>query len=70
MPTVTVSSKFQVVIPQAVREKIGIKPGQKLHVLVDNNQVILIPVRSVREARGSLKFKDSDLQREEEDEGR
>ena len=70
MKTVTVSPKYQVVIPQAVREQIGLKPGQKMRVLAYNNQVILIPVRSIREARGSLKGIDSDVQREEEDEER
>jgi len=70
MTRVTVSPKFQVVIPQAVREKIGVKPGQKMQVLAYNNQVILIPVRPIREARGSLKGIDSDVQREEEDEER
>jgi len=70
MKTVTVSPKYQVVIPQAVREQIGVKPGQKMRVLAYNNQVILIPVRSIREARGSLKGIDSDVQREEEDEER
>ena len=70
MKTVTVSPKYQVVIQQAVREQIGVKPGQKMRVLAYNNQVILIPVRSIREARGSLKGIDSDVQREEEDEER
>ena len=70
MNTITVSPKFQVVIPRAVREKIGIKPGQKMQVLAYNNQVILIPVRSIRQARGSLKGMDTDVQREEEDEER
>ena len=70
MPTVTVSSQFQVVIPQAIREVIGVKPGQKMQVLAYNNQVILILVRSIREGRGSIKGMDSDVQREEEDEER
>ena len=58
------------VIPQAVREKIGVKPGQRMQVLAYNNQVILIPVCSIREARGSIKVMDTDVQREEEDEER
>ena len=70
MNTVTVSPKFQVVIPQAVREQIGLKPGQKMQILAYNNQGILIPVRSIREARGSIKGMHTDVQREEEDEER
>jgi len=70
MNTITVSPKFQVVIPQAVRKHIGLKPGQKMQVLAYNNQVILIPVRSIREARGSIKGMDTDVQCEEENEER
>ena len=53
-----------------MREKIGVKPGQRMQVLAYNNQVILIPVCSIREARGSIKVMDTDVQREEEDEER
>jgi AbrB family looped-hinge helix DNA binding protein len=70
MNSVTVSPKYQVVIPQAVREKIGVKPGQKMQVIAYDNKVILIPVRPIREARGALKGIDTDVQREEYDEER
>ncbi len=67
MNAVTVSPKFQVVIPREVRELLHVKPGQKMRVLAYNNQVILIPIRPITEARGSLKGIDTDVQREEED---
>lgn len=70
MNSVTVSPKYQVVIPQAVREKIGLKPGQKIQVIAYDNKVIMIPVRPIQEARGSLKGIDTDVQREEIDEDR
>ena len=70
MNSVTVSPKFQVVIPQAIREKIGVQPGQKMQVIAYDNKVIFIPVRPIHEARGSLKGMDSCVQREEEDEER
>lgn len=70
MNSVTVSPKYQVVIPLAIREKIGVKPGQKMQVIAFDNKVILIPVRPIREARGSLKGINTDVQREEEDEDR
>lgn len=68
MNSVTISPKFQVVIPLAVRKKIGVKPGQKMQVITYDNKVILIPVRPIEEARGSLKGMDTDVYREEEDE--
>jgi len=70
MNVVTVSPKYQVVIPQAVRKLIGVKPGQKLQVIAYDNQVVLIPVRPIREARGSLKGIDTRDLREEVDEPR
>jgi AbrB family looped-hinge helix DNA binding protein len=67
---VTVSPKYQIVIPQAVREALGVKPGQKMRVLAYNQRIVLIPDRPIEEARGWLKGIDTDVQREEEDEER
>ena len=70
MKPITVSPKYQVVIPRAIREQINIKPGQKMHVIAYSNKIVLIPVRPVQEARGSLKGLDANVQREEADEER
>jgi AbrB family looped-hinge helix DNA binding protein len=67
MESVTVSPKFQIVIPRKVRHLLGVKAGQKMRVLAYDNKVVLIPVRPIQEARGTLKGIDSDVQREEED---
>ena len=67
---VTVSPKFQIVIPQAVRKALGVKPGQKMRVLAYNQRIVLIPDRPIEEALGFLKGIDTDVQREEEDEER
>jgi AbrB family looped-hinge helix DNA binding protein len=67
MDAVSVSPKFQVVIPKKIREMLRIRSGQKMQVLAYNNRVVLIPVRSIKEARGSLKGMDTTLIREEED---
>jgi AbrB family looped-hinge helix DNA binding protein len=67
MEIVTISPKFQVVIPQKIRNKIGVKPGQKMHVITYDNQVVMIPVRPIQEARGSLKGINTDVPREEEE---
>ena len=55
MTTVTVSPKFQVVIPKAIREALGIRAGAKLHAIQYQDRVELVPVRSPRQARGILK---------------
>ncbi len=55
MKPITVSPRFQVVLPKKVREQMHIKAGQKMHVIAYDNILTLIPVRPIQEARGSLK---------------
>jgi AbrB family looped-hinge helix DNA binding protein len=64
METVTVSPKFQVVIPRAVRESLGIKPGQKVQVILYNNRIELVPLKPIRKTRGFLKDIDTFVPRE------
>ena len=51
----TISSKYQVVIPKPVRERLGLKPRQKLTVLEKDGMVILVPERPLDELRGIAK---------------
>ena len=67
MNSVTVSAKFQIVIPQKVREMLGVKAGQKMTVLAYDNRIVLIPTRPIQEARGSLPGLDTTVERDEED---
>ena len=55
MDTVTISPRFQVVIPNAIRRALGLQPGQKLKVLLYDNRIEMIPVRPVAQLRGFLK---------------
>ena len=64
METVTVSPKYQVVIPSRVRELLGVEPGQKIKVILYDNRIEMIPVRPIREARGFLKGIDTTVDRE------
>ena len=64
--TVTVSPKFQVVIPLAIREAMGIRPGQKVQAIQYGDRIELIPVRSMRKARGMLKGIDTSVPREDD----
>lgn len=67
MGVVTLSSKFQVVIPQDVRARLGLKPGQKIVVVEKDGVVHLIPQRSLKEMRGFAKGLDTQGLRDEED---
>ena len=64
MATVTVSPKFQVVIPREVRESLGIRPGQKVQVIRYEDRIELVPVRPVRETRGFLEGIDTEVERD------
>jgi AbrB family looped-hinge helix DNA binding protein len=64
METVTVSPKYQVVIPSRVRRLLGVEPGQKVKVILYDNRIEMIPVRPVEEARGFLRGIDTSVERE------
>jgi AbrB family looped-hinge helix DNA binding protein len=64
METVTVSPKFQVVIPKEIREALKLTPGQKVQALLYENRIELIPVRPVKQMRGFLKGIDTTVVRE------
>ena len=55
MTAVTVSPKYQVVIPKDVRESLGIVSGQKIQVLTYRNRIELIPIKPMKKMRGFLK---------------
>jgi AbrB family looped-hinge helix DNA binding protein len=67
MGTVTVSPKYQVVIPKEARERFDIKPGEQLQVLTFHNRIVLVRTRSMKEARGMFKGMDPTFVRDEDD---
>jgi AbrB family looped-hinge helix DNA binding protein len=64
MGTVTMSPKFQVVIPKEIREKLGLSPGQRVEAIAYENRIELIPLRPIRQMRGFLKGIDTSIKRE------
>ncbi len=66
MQTVTVSPKFQVVIPRDVRESMRLRPGQKMQVVEYEGRIELIPERNIRAMRGFLKGIDAAFDREKD----
>jgi AbrB family looped-hinge helix DNA binding protein len=63
MKTVTVSSKYQIVLPKMARQLLGVKVGQKMVVIAYDNRIVLVSERPIQEARGSLKGIDTTIER-------
>lgn len=64
MNTVTLSPKFQVVIPQAIRESLRLKAGQKLQMIDFEGQIVVVPLRPIKEMRGVFKGMNTNFERE------
>lgn len=61
---VTVSSKYQVVIPLRIRKALNITPGQKVRVILYGNRIELIPIVPMKKLRGFLRGIDTQVERE------
>jgi AbrB family looped-hinge helix DNA binding protein len=66
MQTVTVSIKYQVVIPKHIRETMRLRPGQKLKVIVYDGRIELILDRDISELKGFLKGINTEILREDD----
>ena len=64
MHAVTVSPKFQVVIPRAVRDNLKLRPGQRMQVIEYSGRVEFIPERDISDLRGFVKGINTDFSRE------
>ena len=64
METVSVSPKFQVVIPRSIREPLGLRAGQKVQIIRYENRIELIPLKPIKKMRGFLKGIDTKIKRE------
>lgn len=66
MQSVTVSPKYQVVIPKTVRESLNLRPGQKIQVIEYAGRIELIPERDIRDLRGFVKGINTEFKREKD----
>jgi AbrB family looped-hinge helix DNA binding protein len=64
MQTVTISPKYQVVIPKEVREALNLLPGEKLQVFSYQNRLEFVPVKDIKKMRGFLKGMDTGINRD------
>lgn len=66
MLAVTVSPKYQVVMPKEIRESMGIVSGQKIQMLTYRNRIELIPIKPMNKLKGLLKGIDTDIDRDDD----
>ncbi len=66
MTAVTVSPKYQIVIPKEIRESMGIVSGQKVQMMSYQGRIELIPLKPMKDMRGFLKGIDTIVPREED----
>lgn len=66
METVTISPKFQVVIPKEIRTRLKLKAGQKVQAMVYDDRIVLVPVRPARQLRGFVRGIDTSVVREKD----
>lgn len=66
MAEVTVSPKFQIVIPKEIRESMGIVSGQKVQIMSYKGRIEVIPLKPMKEMKGFLKGIDTTVAREED----
>ena len=64
MTTITISPKFQIVIPKAIRDLLRLRPGQKVQAIAYDDRIELIPVRRAKEMRGFLRGLDTRVERD------
>jgi AbrB family looped-hinge helix DNA binding protein len=67
MQTATLSSKYQLAIPKAIREILNLKAGQKFTVIAKGNIIELVPVRSLQSMRGVLRGVNTENYRDRQD---
>jgi len=64
MTIVTISPKYQVLIPKEIRQKLKLKPGQKLQIIELDDRIEFIPLKNIKEARGFLRGINTEIERE------
>ncbi len=63
----TVSPKYQIVIPKAIRQAIPLRRGQKVHLIAKGGIITIVPDRPLSSLRGFVKGMDTESYRDETD---
>ena len=63
MEIVTISPKYQIVIPKKIREELNLHPGEKIQAIIYDNRIEYIPLKNIRNMRGILNGINTDIER-------
>ncbi|MEX0739017.1 MAG: AbrB/MazE/SpoVT family DNA-binding domain-containing protein [Pseudohongiella sp.] len=66
MTEVTVSPKYQIVIPKEIRESMGIVSGQKVQIMSYQGRIEVIPLKPMKEMKGFLEGIETSVVREDD----
>jgi len=66
MNTVTLSNEYQLIIPEKIRESIGLKAGTSMEIIIYNNRIELIPIRPIKNLKGIFPGIDTNITRDED----
>lgn len=66
MTTVTISPKFQIVIPKEIRINMKLNAGMKIEMIPYKNRIELIPLVPIKSLRGSLQGIDTNIKRDKD----
>lgn len=66
MSTVTISSKYQIVIPKEIRDKENIKPGQEVQVFYYDGRIEIVPLKKMKNLRGIARGIDTAISRDKD----
>ena len=67
MTSATLSSKFQIVIPKALREQLHLEAGQQFIFVAKGNVINLVPKQDMEQLRGLLKGANPENSRDRQD---
>lgn len=64
MSAVTVSPKYQIVIPKDLRNRLSLRPGDKLEVFEIDGRIEIVPRKAIKSLRGFLPGIDTSIDRD------
>lgn len=67
MSQATLSEKFQLSIPKAIRERLNLRAGQQFVIVTKGESIVLVPKRSAEEMRGFMRGANPDNYRDRQD---